>query len=83
VEFQSVITPYNAGSAHTIFMGWLNTLPGSQRRLPAIGPCEKAEEARKKIARVVSKALRTAAKKSEAKNAEGGERTQVDMADKA
>jgi hypothetical protein len=44
---------------------------------------EKAEEARKKIARVVSKALRTAATKSEAKNAEGADRTQVDMAEKA
>jgi hypothetical protein len=145
VELQPVITPYNAGSAHTIFMGWLNTLPGVlkegwqrsvlgkyhrqkqalsrfavgamlqtepvldviRRELRRLSPDvridtdqikavlsnevikrdvmegEKAEEARKKIARVVSKALRTAATKSEAKNAEGAARTQVDMAEKA
>jgi hypothetical protein len=126
VELQPVITPYNAGSAHTIFMGWLNTLPevlkeGWQRSVVgeyhrqkqalsrfAVGAMlqtdavlevirrelrrlspdirididqikavlsnegithdvmegDKAEVARKKIARVVSKTLRTAATKT-------------------
>jgi hypothetical protein len=126
VKFQPVITPYNVGSAHTIFMGWLNTLPGVlkegwqrsvvgeyhrqkqalsrfavgamlqtdavleviRRELRRLSPDirididqikavlsnegikhdvmegDKAEEARKKIARAVSKALRTAATKT-------------------